>query len=352
MGECFLSLQKKPTNPLVSVVIVNHNGVKWLPGCLSSLANQHYRNIEVLLVDNASTDKSVHYVRDTFPDVRIIELPQNAGFAEGNNIGTAAANGEYLFLLNNDTVITPQSITTLVEALESLPKVAIVQPKIKLLEEKHLLDTCGAYWTNTTALYYWGNSKDAEDPLYQRATPFFSIKGAAMMLRKNALASDYLFDATFWCYYEETDLCHRLWTQGAESWYIPDAIIYHHNGGTSLKLPRATIEFHNIKNKFRSFLKNFEARSLPAVLFLFSLLYSVTTLAWVLRGKPGLFLAFPKAVLWNIGKLPETLALRKDVQAKRTLSDQAIFAMVKKNPRWGYYWKLFTGKLETYTDTN
>ncbi|MGB6120559.1 MAG: glycosyltransferase family 2 protein, partial [Bacteroidota bacterium] len=106
-------------SPLVSIVLVNYNGRDFLEPCLHSLLDQTYQPIEIILVDNGSTDGSVELAQTRFPSVRIVESERNLGFAEGNNAGFAQANGEYVALLNNDTVVEENWLSTLVDRIRN-----------------------------------------------------------------------------------------------------------------------------------------------------------------------------------------------------------------------------------------
>ena len=112
----------KSDYPLVSLIIVNWNGKKWLRNCLDSVYSQNYKNFEVIFVDNASTDDSVDFVKDNYPETKIIQNEDNYGFAKGNNIATRIAKGKYLFFLNNDTKVGKNFLTELVKSNSSIEK--------------------------------------------------------------------------------------------------------------------------------------------------------------------------------------------------------------------------------------
>jgi GT2 family glycosyltransferase len=116
--------------PLVSVVVVNLNGRRFLDGLMASLEVQDYEPFEIILVDNGSSDDSVDFVRETFPDVKVIALPDNVGFAQGNNVGIDAATGQHIVVLNNDTVVEPPWLRHLVEEAESSSDIGAVCSKV------------------------------------------------------------------------------------------------------------------------------------------------------------------------------------------------------------------------------
>ena len=115
------------SKPLVSIIIVNYNGLELLKKCLMSLSKIQFTNYEVILVDNNSSDNSVNYVTKNFPQIILIKLDENKGFAEPNNIASKIAKGEYLLFLNNDTIVTENFLTELLNVIKNNEKIAICQ---------------------------------------------------------------------------------------------------------------------------------------------------------------------------------------------------------------------------------
>ncbi|MBU4076011.1 MAG: glycosyltransferase family 2 protein [Euryarchaeota archaeon] len=130
-------------SPLVSVIIVNYNGKQYLKNCLSSLSAQSYPAIEVIFVDNASSDGSVEYVRKEFPSVRIIESKKNLGFAKGNNLGIREARGELIATLNNDTEVSSRWLEELVSAMNSDKKVGMCASKMLFMKDRGMINSTG-----------------------------------------------------------------------------------------------------------------------------------------------------------------------------------------------------------------
>jgi GT2 family glycosyltransferase len=340
----------KKKNPKISIIVVNWNGKQWLKNCIESLEKQTYKDFEIIFIDNNSSDGSVVYVEKRFPKIVIVQTGANLGFAGGNNVGFAHAKGEYILLLNNDTVSLPDFLENFVKAFDTIPKAGCVQSKIVSLENPKNLDMVGAYWTDSSFLYYYGYGKLADLPQYNKAMPFFTCKGASVMIPRTIIEKIGLFDDDFWLYYEETDFCHRVWLAGYECWYYPQALMYHAGGGTAIKFDNSIIQFHNFKNKLLSFLKNFEIKSLLTIIPTFIILNVVLSLLWLFQGKQMHFIALYKAIWWNIVHFKKTLAKRKKIQTLRKKSDKEIFSLVKKNPRFNYYLNLFRGNVETYAD--
>jgi GT2 family glycosyltransferase len=337
-------------NPIVSIIIVNWNGRKWLKACLDSLEKQTFKKFEIILVDNASSDDSTSYVEKHYPKVKILQTGSNLGFAGGNNAGLKIAKGKYILLLNNDTWSPRDFLANFIKAFEEIPKAGCVQSKMVLLNDHTKLDLVGAYWTNSSFLYYYGAGKDADLPKYNKKMPFFSNKGASVMIPRKVIDKLGLFDKDFWLYYEETDFCHRVWLAGYECWYWPNAVVHHAGGGTTVRFDNSLIQFHNFKNKLMSFLKNFESKNLIIIVPVYILVNIIISLVWLFDGKPKHFAALYRSIWWNIVHIKSTLQKRKIVQSFRKKSDVDIFKVTKVNPRFEYYMYMLKGKPDEYKD--
>jgi len=337
-------------NPFISIIIVNFNGKKWLEKCLTSIYSQSYINFEVIFVDNGSNDGSIEFVKNNFPKTLIIENKTNLGFAEGNNTGCKKAKGEYILLINNDTYAEKNFIKNFIEAFNKIPNLACAQSKIVLMGNPEKLDMVGAYWTDLAFLYYYGYGKNANSSKYNKPMPFFSNKGASMLIKKEVIDKIGLFDEDFINYYEETDFCHRAWIAGYECWYWPKAILFHATGGTSKMFDNSYIQYHNFKNKLDSFLKNFEFKSLVTIIPIYLIINFFLSMFWLFQGKYKHFLALYKAIYWDIKNTKKIFMKRKAIQAFRKKSDYEISKKTKVNPKFNYYLHLLTGKIENYSE--
>lgn len=336
--------------PLVSVIIVNYNGKRFLPEFFDSLFKQTYKNFEVIFVDNNSTDNSVNYVRQNYPRVRIIENEDNSGYAEGNNIGYKNSKGEFILVINNDTILKEDLIEKMLKAFDEIPNLGTAQPMVKLMNEKEKLDACGSFWTNTGFNYHYGIYKKASLSIYHNSFPVYGIKGMCMMIPQKVIEKIGLFDPDFWCYFEETDFCHRLWLAGYECWYYPKTFIYHHMGGTSRKKSSYIIQYHSFKNRLCSYLKNLGSMEMIKVLPIYFCFNFAWSMAFLLKLDVQNFLVVYRAIWWNVAHFGETMAKRKKIQkGMRKKTDQEIFSIVQKNPRLSYYLYLFRG-LKNYRD--
>src|SRR3989344_3605371 len=202
---------------LVSVIIINWNGLEHLQKCLPSLYGQNYKKIEVIVVDNGSIDDSVSWLNKKYPKVKIVKNKENKGFAEANNQGYEITTGEYILFLNNYTKVTKTFLTELLKVLKSNDLIGGVQSKLLLMDSPTRLDSVGSYLTNTGFLYHLGVYAE-DSKKYSKQLEVYSAKGACMLLKREVLkkveVEGEIFDSRYFAYFEETDMCHRVWLAG------------------------------------------------------------------------------------------------------------------------------------------
>lgn len=339
-------------NPLVSVIIVNWNGIRFLENCLGSLSKVKYKNIEILFVDNASKDDSVAYVKKNFPNIKIIINSKNLGYAGGHEEAFRKAKGELLLLLSTDTIVEKNLLTELVKAIYSKDNIGAVMPKLLMYPRKNLIDSIGSFFLASGILYHMGRDKDQSKSQYNRSMEIFSGKGACMLFKKEVLAKTGLFDKDYFAYFEETDLCHRVWLSGNRVIYWPNTSVCHMQGGSSKQMVPSFILFHSYKNILCTYIKNLSLIYLIQVLPATLIIYQCGFFAYLLTGKFRIAWAFQKAIFWNIYNLHRTLKKRKLVQNKiRTVSDNYFLPRVTRHVSLHYYYYLFTGEgLAKYND--
>src|SRR5579859_1031068 len=171
---------------LVSIIIINFNGKNYLEKCLNSLENQIYKKAEIILIDNASTDGSVEFVKKKYPKVKMHINKKNQGFAEANNIGYSFSKGNYILFLNNDTIVSKNFLSELIKTIENDQSIGCVQSKILQMDNKNILDNVGTFLTFTGFLYYYGYYKK-NGKKYDKQLDIYSPKGACMLFRKEIL---------------------------------------------------------------------------------------------------------------------------------------------------------------------
>ena len=237
---------------LLSVIIPNWNGMRYLPACLTALAAQDYAPLEIIVVDNASDDGSVEYLRAEHLDVRLLELPQNRGFTGACNEGLRVARGEYLALLNNDTEAAPAWAAAAISALRGRPEVGSVASKLLLYERRDVIHTAGDYFTRDGCAGNRGVwERDAGQ--YEREEFVFSACGGAAVYRRALLEDIGLLDDDFFFSGEDVDLGWRAQLRGWRCLYVPGAVVYHHlsaSGGG------VTASYYDGRNSIAILVKN------------------------------------------------------------------------------------------------
>ncbi len=325
--------------PLVSIIIVNWNGGQVFKECLSSLSKIDYPNWELIIVDNGSADGSSEFPRDIIKKQKfeIIKNNKNLGFAPANNQGTEIAKGKYVLLLNNDTKVTPDFLSKLIERIEKDPLIGVIQPKILLMDEPGYLDNAGSFLTRIGFLHHWGfMKKDGKE--FNEEKEIFSAKGACMLLRKSVINKTGLFDKDFFSYFEESDLCWRVWLAGYKVIFYPESVIYHKLGFTIRRLNVTQINYHYYKNRISSLVKNLGSENLLPVLFLHLLISLGIAFIFMLKIKFNSSYMILKAIGWNLANLSNTLNKRSKVQEMRILDDRALFQKLSVPINFRQYW--------------
>ncbi|WP_376793102.1 glycosyltransferase family 2 protein [Thermoflexus sp.] len=213
------------SEPLISVIIPNWNGAAHLPTCLEALRRQTYARREVLVVDNGSTDDSLQLLA-RYPEVRVLTLGRNRGFAGAVNEGIRAARGEIIVLLNNDTEASPTWLEALVAAFERHPDAGLLASRIMLFDRRDVFHSAGDYYRVDGIP---GNRGVWEKDVgqYDREEEVFSACGAAAAYRRELFDDIGLFDEDFFYSCEDVDLAWRAQIAGWNCWYVPTAVVYH-----------------------------------------------------------------------------------------------------------------------------
>ncbi|MBE0558465.1 MAG: glycosyltransferase family 2 protein, partial [Proteobacteria bacterium] len=210
---------------MVSIVIVNWNGREFLPECLDALRRQVYRDFSAILVDNGSQDGSVAFVSEHYPEVRIVALPDNRGFAAANNVAFETVETEFVALLNNDTVPDSLWLQSLIEALEAHPQAGMAASKMLLYDRRKVIDRAGDGYTTAGAALLRGRGLSVESHRV-REWVFGACAGAGVY--RTAMLRDIgFFDEDFFLLYEDVDLSFRAQLKGYKCIYVPEALVYH-----------------------------------------------------------------------------------------------------------------------------
>lgn len=214
----------------VTVIIPNYNGKNVLKECLESLKNQNY-SFEVIIIDNASQDGSVDYIKKYHPEITLIENKENLGFAAAVNQGIKAFKTEYVFFLNNDVELEADCISNLLKCIEKDKNIFAVSSRMIQYHDRSKMDDAGDEYTllGWTKRVGYGKSPD----LYNQEREIFSACAGAALYRRNVFDEIGFFDENFFTYMEDVDISYRARIWGYRCAYCPQAIVYHVGSASS-----------------------------------------------------------------------------------------------------------------------
>lgn len=301
--------------PIVSIIILNWNGKKFLKGCLDSLRLQTFREFETILLENGSSDGSAFYVREGYPWVQLVALPENIGFAGGNNRALRECRGKYVVTLNNDTKLEPAFLEGLVAVAESDLSIGMVAAKMLNFYEKDRIDSVGVRVTSNGMGHNIGIG-ELDCGQYDVPAEVFGPCAGAALYRRSMLDEIGFFDPSFFAYYEDLDLAWRGRLARWRCVTAPTAVVYHVHSATSGKMSPFTV-YQVQRNKWFVLLKNW-----PTLLLLkrLPLIAAFDLAALVLALLSGRGLAALRARLDVLKNLPWLFSERRKVQGGRKLS--------------------------------
>ena len=305
--------------PLLSVIVLNYNGRAWLGPCLTALSTQtRAPAFEVVVADNGSSDGSVDFVRERFPQAVIVENHGNLGFAAGNNAAARAARGSVLVFLNNDTVAAADWLARLYGVFASVAQPALVTSKIVRLDRPDVIDSAGDGYLRAGGAFKHGHGADVATAGGTREV--FGVCGAAFMVARDFFQRLGGFDDRFFMVYEDVDLSYRARLAGAHCYLAADASV-RHAGSATLGTLSASAVFYGQRNLEWTWVKNTPAglliKSLPSHVF-----YSLAGVGhYVLKGRG---LPAIRGKIAALRGLPAVLAERRAIQQHRTADLPAL----------------------------
>jgi GT2 family glycosyltransferase len=312
---------------MYSIIIPNYNGVKLLEPCLTSLYRQTLQNFEIIVVDDASTDNSVTWLTEHYPQVRLVVRQKNGGFTAACNDGIDTATGDTIVLFNNDAEAKEDWLAIIDNALQERPDVSAFACKILLYDKPDTIHTVGDFY-GLNAIPGNRGVWQKDTGQYDQTEEVFGACGAAAVYRKSALEAvradnpdSKVFDQTLFMYLEDVDLALRMQLRGMRCLYVPQAVVYHRLSATG---GGVTASYYAGRNFIRLALKD-----LPATVWrkhwweIFRAQLKITyeaARAW--RGKEAR--ARLRGQLAGVGSVLPVLKQRKRVQTAKIISDLAF----------------------------
>lgn len=315
--------------PLISVIVLNYNGKRFLKVLFDSLLKTTYSNYEIIMIDNHSNDDSINFVRKNYPSVKVYDSGGNIGYSGGNNYGIEKANGEFVLLLNNDIEVTPGWLEPIIEEFESDENIAACQPKICHIINRDSFEYAGAAGGFMDVFGYpflRGRIMDTVEKdkgQYDDNIDLFWASGAAIAIRKKVLEQSGSLDNDFVHHMEEIDLCWRILLQGKRIRIRTDSVIYHYAGGT-IKPASYKKMYWNHRNSIFMMLKNYSTHRLLYLLPVRIALDKITFFKALLTYDKKLMKALFMAYKWLVLNMELIIKKRKEVQKTRKIKDSAL----------------------------
>lgn len=298
--------------PFISIITLNYNQADVTCEFLQSLRTLNYQNFEVIVVDNNSAEDPFEKVTSTYPEAKYIQTGANLGFAGGNNIGIRQAKGDYLFLVNNDTEVTPPLLDLLLAPFQEDEQVGMVSPKIKYHEQPDTIQYAGF----TTINPYTGRNKpigggEKDTGQYDEQYDTGYCHGAAVLVSKAAIDKAGLIPEEFFLCYEELDWSVKVKNAGFKILYEGNATIFHKESlSIGKKSPLKT--YFYTRNRILFMKRNYEGATLLAFyLFMFLVALPKSVLQHLMKRQGRHLKSLIDAILWNVGVSNQHLYIGK-----------------------------------------
>lgn len=290
--------------PAVSIISINYNQLKLTCELLSSLQHLTYPEVEIIIVDNNSTENPAALIHEKYPHVKLIVSPKNLGFAGGNNLGIQASGGKYIFFLNNDTEVDPGVLEPLVDLFESTPEAGTASSKILYHNSDNTIQYAGSSridpFTGRNKVTGW-MQKDNGQYNVLRETDL--AHGAAMMVPRKVIDRVGMMPEFFFLYYEEVDWCESIKKAGYKIYCVPASRVYHKESMSIGK--RSTLKTYYLTRNRLLYMRRNTSGLKKMIWLLFFLLFSLpkNTLKFILQSDREHTRAFWQGLVWNITHL-------------------------------------------------
>ena len=289
-------------NPKVSIITINWNGKEDTAECLESVKRLDYPNYEIIVVDNASTDGSVEFLRERFPEITYIENEENVGWTGGCNAGIEYAmkgGVEYVFILNNDIVVDKDCLKELVKVAESDPKIGFVGPRIRSYEEPEKIISQGVSLNYKTLRVKKGEVRDMGQ--FKGVKDVNWVDDTVLLVKKSVIEKVGMHDPVYFMYAEDTDWSYRVTNAGFRILYTPLASVWHKHHASSGGGYNSFVAYYQARNYLVFMRKHFSKCHLIFVApFYFRFIFAHSARA-LYEGEWGVPFAMIRGILWHFG---------------------------------------------------
>ncbi|MCK8490389.1 glycosyltransferase family 2 protein [Spirosoma sp. RP8] len=290
------------TLPLISLITINYNQAVVTCDMLESTRQLTYPNFEIIVVDNGSVENPTERIRQgNYPNATVVVSPDNLGFSGGNNLGVRYAKGDYLFFLNNDTIVMPDLLEKLVEPFLRDATIGVTCPKIRYHDQPNVIQYAGyrplnPYTGRTWSIGLMEPDKGQHDQ--PGPTPF--AHGAAMMVSRAVLERAGSLDDSFFLYYEELDWSARIRRAGFQIYYQAEALIYHRESMSVGKMNAMKVYYH-VRNRLWFMRRNVAGwQLLVFYVYYFGVAIPKALIQYTIRWQPAYLKSVKDAIIWNL----------------------------------------------------
>ena len=318
-------------NPLISIVILNYNAGDLLIDCIDSIQNSNYKNFEIILVDNVSKDNSHKKCKEKFPDIKLIENSENLGYCEGNNVGIREAKGQFVVILNPDTIVEPSWLSELLLAYRKNGE-GIYQPKFLASTDHSMLLSTG----NMIQIFGFGYSRskgDLDKGQYQKFERINFASGTCIFTSKKIIEKIGLFEPFLFAFHDDLELCWRGALMGINSFYVPSALVYHPIEGYSFKW--SSLKFKLLERNRKYCLLTLYSRSTLFKMIPGLLLIDIAVLFfYIFKGLGKMKISADIEILKNLKIINKKYNQNQKI---RIVSDQELIKQFKNEvivPKW------------------
>lgn len=319
---------------LVSVVIVTMDNKAWLIKTLKALEKQKHKNLEIFVIDNGSRGVIDGIKEKIGLDIEIISTGENLGYGRAANIGLRRARGKYALLWNDDALCGENYISYLASRMDQDDSIGASQGTVFFENRRTTVESAGSFFTWFGVLFKDFNFEYKEVNLKEREVFCANLPLVRMsMVRKIGF-----FDEDYFLYFEDADLCWRIWISGGRVMYFPEAYCYHVVGMTSSRIERSIVVRSTFLNRLNSILKNLRGVNLLVFGFFNILFCCGAIFAYLLTGNFKCARAVIGALMWNVGHIERTNRKRGAVLKYRKMADYVIFRKVMKPMKLNYFW--------------
>jgi GT2 family glycosyltransferase len=312
--------------PKVAVMVINYNGRHHLKSCLESLRDLTYPNYDVYIIDNCSKDGSLEYIAGDFPWVKLINFEKNLGFAAAYNRSIALLQDVNLVaILNNDTRVTKEWLSALVNEIVKDQKIIAVGSKIRLYFSPELLHNAGSKISPVNGGFDIGLFEQ-DDGSFDLTRYVGALCGASMLVRKDLFMRIGGFDEDYFAFYEDVDFCWRAWLYGYNVVYTPFSVVYHKRGG-SFGQNSALGTFLGGRNQLLTIIKNCQLPNLIIGLFFITPVIVTRAFLRLKDRKIDEVFSTCNAVIWILRNLRKVLCKRQVIQKNRVIFDGKLLSI-------------------------